>query len=575
MGKAFFNKNLIKILITISCILTFFALLSLENTLPITHYEASIYLAAPLFWFLIILSNLILIFCIIMQAQNENYEYFWLLFSLLILNNFIILAQPLIKGYFGYGSSDPWNHYKISKSIIDSGNIGDDYYPITHLLITEISEITSLKIETAMKLLPAYFSIIYTIFIYFLGKEVFKNKQYTFILVAVSSTFLLAYYQISVYPQGLSILILPLIFYLFFRSDTIKSINYIIMLILFLFLMPFFHPFVEITLIACLIAAEIIKYLLDRKSVNINKPMISIILFFTWWSSFAVFARGVKKLNTWMFSEVTSVPRTNEVAFTQSMTLIDTISLALKTYGSLLIYMSIALIAIILILWKYKKGDKYLKKMIILSALFVTSLISYYLTFVTQGVTSFGRFLGSNVAVWALPLLVSFPLFLILKNFNKKKLAFLLVFLIISSSFVISSFGNYRSSWIDQPNWHFTYADASAIMWEEQNYNGSTLHMAFPINGKINFDNLKNKGFDYYNHTSLADLFPENVLFLFGEQKQNIIRNDPLLNQSHISTPLANADLNEDTIKKIGFDPYVVHVYSNGADDIYLIEGEK
>lgn len=571
--RVFFNKNLIKILITISCLLTFFALLSLENTLPITQYEVSIYSAAPLFWLLIILSNLTLIFCMIMQAQNENYEYFWLSFSLLMLNNFIILAQPLIKGYFAYGSTDPWNHYNFSKSIFDSGNIGNDYYPITHLLIVEISKITSLKIETTMKLLPAYLSIIYTVFIYFLGKEVFNNKQYSVILAAVSSTFLLAYYQISVYPQGLSILILPLIFYLFFRSASAKSINYIIMLILLLFLMPFFHPFVEVTLIACLIAAEIIKYILDKKSINVNKSMISIILFITWYSSYGILDRGIKKLNGWFFSEVASVPRTNEVAFTKSMTLIDTITLFLKSYGSLVLYMFIALLAIILIFWRYKKGDKYLKNMIVLSVLFVISLISYYLTFITQGVTSIGRFLGSNIAVWALPLLVSFPLFLILKNFNKKKLAFLLVFLIISSSFVISSFSNYRSSWINQPNWHFTYSDASVINWEE-NHKGietKTLHLAFPVGGVINFENIKNK-FNYDNRTSLTEVYLDNVIIIYGKSRQNKIMNNPNLNQSLLLKPWAEPDLREDTITKMGNDPYIINVYSNGANDIYLIE---
>ncbi len=564
-----FNKNIIKVLLLISSILTIFALLSLESTLPVTNYEVSIYSAAPLFWFLIILSNLILISCMILQAQNENYKYFWLSFSLLLLNNFIILSQPLMRGYFAYGTGDPWNHYKSAMAITESGTIGNDYYPITHILLAELNQLTNLNMEIFTKFLPAYFSMIYMVFTYFLGKEVFKNKRYAVILAAVSSTFLLTYYQVVIYPQGLSILILPLFFYLFFKSD--KSISYNILIVLLLFLMPFFHPFVEITLITCLIAAEIIKYILDRRSISLNKSIVSIVMFFAWWSSFTVFDNGVKKINSWLFREVSSVPRTNELAFTHSMSFLDTVLLFLKCYGSQLIYISIALIAIILILWKYKKGDKYLNRMIILSVLFITSLITYFMTFLTQGVTSIGRLLGSNMAVWAVPLLVSFPLFLILKNFNKKKLAFLLIFIVISSSFTVSVLGIYRSSWIDQPNWHFTYSDASAINWEKDFKSPKTkyIHIGMPINGII-LNNLQD--LNYNNITSLADLYPDPVLFVYGKTMQNIIMSDPDINQSSMIEPWAYPNFNNDTANKIQFDTKVGYVYSNGAIDIYYIK---
>jgi len=570
MVKAFSNKNIVKVLLLISSILTIFALLSLESTLPVTGYEVSIYSAAPLFWILIVLSNLILISCMIFQAQTENYKYFWLSFSLLLLNNFIILCQPLMRGYFASGSTDPWNHYQSAMAITKSGTMGDDYYPITHLLLAELNQLTNLNMEICTKFLPAYFSMIYMVFTYFLGREIFKNKRYAVVLAAVSSTFLLTYYHVVIYPQGLSILILPLFFYLFFKSD--QSLSYNILIVLLLLLMPFFHPFVEITLIACLIAAELVKYILDRKSISINKSMVSIVMFFAWWSSFAVFANGLKKINSWLFGEVSSIPRTNELSFTHSMSFLDTILLFLKCYGSQLIYMSIALVAIILILWKYKKGDKYLNRMIILSGLFITSLVTYFMTFLTQGNTSIGRLLGSNIAVWAVPLLVSFPLFLILKNFNKKKLAFLLIFIVISSSFTVSVLGIYRSPWIDQPNWHFTYSDASAINWEKNNKdnNTKTLNLAFPVGGLINFDNIKTK-FNYDNHTSLTEVYLGNVMVLYGKSRQNMIMDNPSLNQSQILEPWAAPDLREDTITKMGNDSHIINVYSNGLDDIYLI----
>ena len=300
--------------------------------------------------------------------------------------------------------------------------------------------------------------------------------------------------------------------------------------------------------------------------------MVSVAMFFAWWSSFAVFANGVEKINSWLFREVSTVPRTNELAFTHTMSFLDTILLFLKCYGSQVIYISIASIAIILILWKYKRGDKYLNRMIILSGLFITSLITYFMTFLTQGNTSIGRLLGSNIAVWAVPLLVSFPLFLILKNFNKKRLAFLLIFIIISSSFTISVLGVYRSPWIDQSNWHFTYSDASAINWET-NYkdnNTKTLHLAFPVGGVINFANIKDK-FNYDNHTSLTDVYLGNVTLLYGKSRQNMIMDNPSLNQSSLLEPWAEPDLREDTITKMGNDSHIINAYSNGEDDIYFI----
>lgn len=586
MEKVYLNN--IKILIILSYVLTTLALIILEVNSPVAHYELSIYSSIPLFWILIIVSTLIGIVTIIYQVLHENYQNFWFIFFILILNNFIILNLPYFRGYYLYGGNDPNAHLKKTILILLNGHFSDNYYPVTHIFGAQLIEITSIRPETAIKVIPPIFSILFMLFIYYLADVISSKRTFALLTAAAATPFLFTYYHVTVYPHAIGIFLYPIIFYLYFKSSNKISLGYTIVLIILLALLPYVHAVPAAVLISCLFVAEFAKILckkiglLEHVKISFALAVFSAILFITWWSSFAVFGASVEKLHKWLFGEVREITRVEEVKPVFELGTREIIELLIKMYGAQLIYYSLSLIAVVLVclyLWKKKSN---VKNYFIISILFITTTVIYMLIFLTQGFITVGRFLGANTGIWATPVLVAFFFGNILfKNNNKKTLA-ILVALIIIISFTLSVFSVYRSPWILQPNWHFTYCDISADMWKSRHPIETQGHawMGYPL-GNIPKGSWKwtakignvliPSHFGYDNNTTLRQSLPVDTYILFGEYRQRVASENPHLTNSPVMGTWAYPRFNQDDLNRFKLDQTVNIVYSNGDVEIILV----
>ncbi|MBW6519377.1 MAG: hypothetical protein K0A89_12880, partial [ANME-2 cluster archaeon] len=413
----------------ISAILSFvfitLALVLIEQHSPVTGYELSLYGSLPAATWIFLVGAVVLGTGIIVNgAFSENKNNYWLLgLIILVLCNFIVLSLHYIRGYHFLTISDPLAHVGFTSDILSSGSIGDNYYPITHIFGAVMVEISAIDLLTVMKFLPVVFTLLSMVFIYLLASAVSTNRGHALLSAAAGTTLLYSYYHISTYPQALSLLMFPVVFFLYFRAAGTSSIAFKALFIILLFLFPFFHPAPEIVLIFCLVGGEIARYVWNKRvamdttssfsdSISSNPALISIVIFFTWFTSFSAFGTIMKgRFLTWFAGNVDKVPRFHELEVISKLEPVDQVLLALKMYGGLFIYLFLSGIGLLIVLNHYFSRRQESKNLFTLSVLLLISGPVYVTIFMIIGLTTIGRLFGANTELWVIPVLSGFALY--------------------------------------------------------------------------------------------------------------------------------------------------------------------
>lgn len=573
--------RLIKILIIFSYLLFTSALINLAINAPVFGYELSIYSSIPFFWVLIILAVFIAMSVIVFQAYIKIFAHFWLAFLILFLSSLIIFLVPIFRGYFIYGGNDPFAHLKTTNLIIADGHFTENYYPIIHILGAVLVEISSLRLETVIKLLSPLFSMIYMLFTYYLALVVSKRRDCATIAAATGSIPLYAYFHVTVYPHMIATFLLPLVFYLYFKSSDFK---YYSLLMIMLILLPFTHAVPSLILIACLVSAWgalricKIRELTPQMKISVNPALISFLTWFTWWSTNAAFRRIIRVYN-WLFGELKEIPRTAEVIPIFELGRSLWLELFLKMYGIQLLYTILFIISLVIVVVYFSKKKSNYSYLFILSVVILTSGILYVLMYLSAGFMTFGRFLGANIGIWATPVFVAF----IFSKINIKKIGILLVTTILILSFSFGVVNIYRSPWILQPNWHFTYHDYSAFCWEAKHpaessgyaWTGSPLGRAPLASWKWTAREgivYIPPNFNYGTNNILRQSLPVDTVIFLGESRQIMASKNPILINSPIAGLWTYPGLNDNDALKLEYDPSVYIYYSNGENKFLLVK---
>jgi len=575
MGRPYLNNTrIIKILLIFSFFLLFFALIVLETSSQLSHYELSIYSSIPLFWILIASSTSITIATAIYQLCTKNYHNFWLSFFCILLNDFIIFSVPYFRGYYLYGSNDVFAHLEYTRFIILHGNIGSNYYPITHILGAEETEIWSIPPEITFKFLPVIFTMLFIVFICFLAIVVSSRKEHVAISAVAGAIPIFSYYHVAVYPHTLSLFLFPLGFYLYFKVQKTKELGYIVALIILLVLIPYTHAITSIVFICCLGAAEVGKIIWKRRvsklseRITFNFFLISLITFFMWWSSFAIFGMGLQRINNWLFAEGSKIPRANEIMSVFQLGQEKWIELLIKNYGPQLIYIVLSLVALAMVIYALKQKKIEMRDLFIVSILFLTSTLVYSLLFLTTGAMTIGRFFGSNVGAWVTPILAAYTLFVMQKTKRKDIIAMFIAITLIFS-FFLGILSVYRSPWTLQPNWQATYKDASGIEWyDEHGDKITTIVMACPIGSVASIP----PNFGYSDHEMLGESLSEDSILLFGEYRQRLASENPNLLNSPIMDIWAYPNFKENDFNRLRLDESVNLLYTNEEFNVLFIK---
>lgn len=502
--QGFGIKRETKLLLLAFCIFTIIAFYFL-NTSQVSGYEVSIYQGtSPVFWIYVFMLMIIGIFLIARKAFSGVQSDYWLLgFFLLIFMNFCICSLSFLRGYYLYNPIDPGAHIGITGDILETGYTGiSNIYPAIHILVAQLAMQLHTDPTTLAKIVPAFLSCIYILNIYLLSSVFCADMKYRLIVIICSVPLLFSFFHTGLYPQGFAFFLLPLVFYLYFKSWNSDWKTYKLLFIIVLLIIPISHPHTAIVLLIFLLIVESIRAVHLKKSY-VNKKItfenflfipiiLAIVEFIFWISRFSDFAGKISYVDTKFLKGSITPPQLMKAQ--KSIDLLDfnsLIELFLKSYAHLVIFGLLSLFSIFLIFKLYKSKQISIISVPVVLAIWIlfSEIFSVFFFIVVQTQVPTRVIAADNMLLLS-PLLIGFLLYYL---FEKKIQAasiikFFSILLIIGLVASIGIFSLYRSPWVFQPNWQSTKYDNAGTAWLLTNrypgyiWNGlSTIHTDFEI----------------------------------------------------------------------------------------------
>lgn len=490
-------NRLKKLSSSVSFFLLTYALILLYNK-PSAGYELSMYTSVPpMVWLFLICSIAVGVILIINQTfSEESTRSNWWLIGLFIigLSNLVILVLPVLRGYALYGREDVLAHVGYILDISSSGHFSyDNFYPITHILIIEVACLSGITPITIIGYIPALFSMLYILFIYLLSTVVFHERGHILLATTSGALMLMGSYHTVLVPNGLSLLMVPLVMYLYFSKKS--SIGHTALLVILLILYPFFHIFSAVFIFLMIVVVELSKVIFgvlyhikkfgknkkfvfqSKHQISIKPALILIITSIMWVSSYAIWGIEIRYIAKWIAGETVNTPadEATDILDKASLHGVDLIEMLFRMYGGNLVYIVLSSIAILLIIRKLFSSFK-IENIFILCMMFLTiCLVTLMLFVIPLGVDPFRpqRFL-----IFSSQLLGGFALYELyelLKNrlqYNIVKFFVpTIIIVIVMLSGVIAVFNVYHSPYIMQPNNQITHMEMEGMKWFFDNKN--------------------------------------------------------------------------------------------------------
>jgi len=365
------GNRVIKIIAIIAFVFISLALIIIARTTPANGYEISIYKVYPsYFWLCLLIPIIMPLFSLILNRQNNPTKSIYIIFAGALFSLITILSIPLFRGYPFYGAGDIHSHLGMVKQIFLDGRIGSNPYPVIHILVYVASAVSNYSPETISLCIPQFFISFYIISIFLLSRSLkCSTKEVLFVTAFAILPFLgVEITREYMMPATQSFFMIPITLYILIQSrNSNNPLPYSIMLIPLLMLFPFFHPesviFLGVILIVFILVLKIDEKTSDatnnKKSIRIKKEnfmplLIFVVAFFFWFSSHICFAATIIKsvyaafvFN--LFSEGTPPLQSAMGGF--HISTIDAVEIIIKAYGPALICLifggTIALFSII------------------------------------------------------------------------------------------------------------------------------------------------------------------------------------------------------------------------------------
>jgi hypothetical protein len=489
----FLNVNINKGLIALGSLLIFFALIIIAATPRASGYEVAIYYAYPqYFWVIVITSFICGIIILIREAfSEEEQQSNWYLagFALIILTNIIIITLPALRGYYISDVADEINHLGMIKDILLTGHFGDtNFYPIPHIISTQIALVTGLDERAAIKIIPSIFYLVYMAGLFLLSRQITGNKKTALCVLALGSPLLFTYFNYVFMPTHFLLFLLPFILFLFFKHLSIKKFNSAIIFYLFLLLIPFTHPlgslFIVIILLILGMSNLVYNLYLKRAGYtsndfsfnwNVISPpsIILFIIFFAWFSNFTFFDFNVNKIYDSLMNRGGASPM--DVLIQQQgvvkFTFFELAKLIVNSYGHILLMLSLIITASGILVLKLIKKDERVSTLEIFFLLVFSLFTIFYVS------TLVGNFIitGRSIRVLCWPLVAGVLLAgIVFHDIISKFLGHLKTFMLASLTVIIivisiiGLFAVYLSPATKNTDTQATLAGMSGMEWFTQ-----------------------------------------------------------------------------------------------------------
>jgi hypothetical protein len=579
----------LKLICCLCFLLIVVALLLIDRHSPATGYELSIYESLPpLVWISLVAALAGGTGIVVHQAfAGQKCKYWFLGFVILLLVTSIVLMLPVLKGYYFYGSADTMSHVDWSAEVLQVGHFWQgNQYPITHVLIAQLAQTSGASNNAVARSIPALFTLLFMLFSYLLARRVMPQRGPA-LLAAASTALFFNYYHVSVYPQTLSIMMLPVLYFLYFKSFGRASPYFRIAFVLVLLLFPFFHPAPAAVLVVSLLAAEGAKAAWRARGgvapassdngvedITFEPSLIASVAFLTWISSHAIFYKTIWNTLWWLKGEIQIMPRVAEVEFIlqgAGLSVEDQVVLGLKLYGDSLVYLLLSGIALLIVAWRFLGHRREVRNLSILSMPFLISGPAWVLIFATTMSVTIGRLLGSNVMMWATPVFAAFALYEIFAKWKRARVLAVTAILLLAS--VIGGAAVYHSPYVLQASWHITEQDIHGVRWvisraadQVQRLDYANLDVPFMFVGRVRLPDH----FGYHEQQTLGRSLGRDALLLLTERSK-MTSSDPVLQQLRLSDP--KIKLVATDFQRVERDPTVSRLYSSGEFEVLGVVG--
>jgi len=375
------------------CLIALVALLSAiliaVNAHPATGYEASIYDALPIYFWLLVSIPIVMPFIIIFLDGKSRKDRLTVavMFATAFMGSLTFLSLPVLRGYSFFNGGDSLTHLGWVVDIIQNGRIGKtDFYPVIHIWIYETSAVSNASVISTMLLVPQYYTGVFIMSMYLLAKALNSTRIETLMITALAILPIYGAEQLYVVPYVEAFSLVPLTLLILIRSrarSTRNPVQFGIPLVLMLVLFPFFHPETTLFLLILVAAMAALGYSIRRTHRIQQKdalwgrrqllmPMlISGASFFLWFSATVAFGATIKGLYDSLILNLGQSP----VAFYSSLlvranvNLNKLVVLTIATYGVLLILVVLAATAAIKTLIRFASGKSVLSSNLLLSVM--------------------------------------------------------------------------------------------------------------------------------------------------------------------------------------------------------------
>jgi len=270
-------SNRIRIILILSSVFSFalltYALLIISIN-PCNGYELSIYSSTQIiYWIAIIIGLLDGILLIVHSIFVEDTKLWIAGIIEIVLCNVTVISLYALRGYVSYmPRGDTLTYIGMAKDINIYGFVPDyNFYPIVSILIAQINQLSSLPLLLISRYLQIAFYVLYSIFICLWARALINKRNFVLSTFLASTPLFFAWFMPSIYHQMLSVMILPLFFYLIHHN---YDMNYRYLIVILCIAYPFWHPILAV-FFGIYLTVWFFTEMFDKKLINIVSSLSS------------------------------------------------------------------------------------------------------------------------------------------------------------------------------------------------------------------------------------------------------------------------------------------------------------
>lgn len=462
----------------------------IADTPPAAGYEISLYEAYPFYFWIFILAALSCGLYLLVNHAFSNHLSKWWMFGLIIpiYTNLLILLLPFFRGYATLGRYDVLSHIGYIRDILHTGYFSSpelklvNHYPAIHIIGANLSYLTGLAPERLAEIFPGLFTLFYIVSIHILARNIATRWGETLLITAFGSLLLFKHGNLMLAPSIICFYMLPFnLFLINKRLSSHRGLEFSIILVLILLMIPFLHPgegtIFLFLIILCLEISRLIyigsnqrvgnnvSKAFTSQSLKITNPeLILIITWFSWFSSYSIFAGTIRSVWDFLTKEIgtTTAMEYGTIIAKANLTPLVIFQLLFNMYGQALVYFIVSLLIIMMFLRKLPLSLGRVSRM----------QFTYSLLFITFGILMFVAFFSKTIwveynremiyVIFAASILNGLGLYKLFHS-SHKKIGIVCVMLILLISATFGLFNTFPSPNVRESNSQVTIMELTGM----------------------------------------------------------------------------------------------------------------